>query len=136
MVGGIVYIVVPLLSLTANQESKLKMATQTHATVKVHHLDEIDKQSVNNKIIPRMKTIPCNSSTTIFLISFSVLGQNANFHTALLHCQPSQTLRLICVDEVHLYTEQMCVLRISSALVSGPSCIALSNTSRFSFTQI
>ena len=54
MVGGIAYVIVPLLALTANQIAKIKLALQEEGLVKCYHLDETNPRSIKEKLIPRM----------------------------------------------------------------------------------
>ena len=105
MVGGIIYVIIPLLALTANQIAKLKQALQAEGRVQCHHLDEINPQSIKDKLIPRMDRLEYDSSTTLFLLSSPhYLADNVEFRDCLIRCKERQTLRLVCLDEVHLYT--------------------------------
>ena len=106
MVGGITYVIIPLLALTANQMAKLKEALTDDGAIEVHHLDELKKSAVRTKLIPRMLAMSSESSTTMFLLSSpQYLAGDALFRNALVQCQAQRTLRLVAIDEVHLYTQ-------------------------------
>lgn len=49
MVGGITYVIIPLLALTANQMAKLKEALTDDGAIEVHHLEELKKSAVRTK---------------------------------------------------------------------------------------
>jgi len=93
MVGGVVLIIIPLLALTANQMSKLKEAISDYGAVDVHHLDELQKNSVKDKLIPKLLSLSPNTSSTIFLLSSpQFLAENGLLRNALLQCQKRRTL--------------------------------------------
>ena len=50
--GGIVLVIVPLLSLTADQMAKIRVALQIEGSVEAHHLDEIPTSLLMELIIP------------------------------------------------------------------------------------
>ena len=106
MTGGIVLAIVPLLSLTADQMKRLRKAHVAHASVETHHLDEYgnDSKEVVDVIIPRMNAICYNSSSTAFLLaSPQFIAESPMFRKALLECYERKTLRVVAIDELHLY---------------------------------
>ena len=105
LVGGIVFVIVPLLSLTANNISKIRRAVQEYGLVEVHHLDETPYSELVEHVIPMMETLGSESSTTVFLFSSpQYLADNTVFRAALLHAHRQKILRLVAIDEAHLHT--------------------------------
>ena len=103
-VGGITLVIVPLLSLTANQISRIEQAVQRYGTVASFNLDETDSSEIHNKIIPKMDSLPYNSSTSMILLcSPQFLSEDFQLRSALLRARDRQVLRLIALDEAHLY---------------------------------
>ena len=67
-VAGISLVIVPLLSLTANQMSRIKSAVQRYGAVDAHHVDELSVSDINNKLVPKIESFDYNSTTTLFLL--------------------------------------------------------------------
>ena len=99
IVGGIVFVLVPLLSLTANNISKIRRAVQDYGLVEVHHLDETQNDELVQDVIPKMETLGLDSSTTVFLFSSPKV-----LREALLRAHQRKILRLVAIDEAHLHT--------------------------------
>ena len=105
MVAGNVLVIIPLLALTANQIEKIKHAMQQYGRVDVTHLDETEEDIVSSSVIPRMLSLQSNTTTTNFLLcSPQYVADNSSFREALLECHRRHTLRLVAIDEIHLYT--------------------------------
>ena len=103
--GGIVFVLVPLLSLTANNISNIRRAVQDYGLVEVHHLDETQNDELVQDVIPKMETLGLDSSTTVFLFSYpQYLAENTLFREALLRAHQCKILRLVAIDEAHLHT--------------------------------
>ena len=103
-VAGLSVFIIPLLSLTANQLSRLRLALQMWGTVEAHCVDDVSKKDMKNKIIPRMDEIDYSSSSTMaILCSPQELAHNKAFRDALFRALERQTLRMIAIDEAHLY---------------------------------
>ena len=66
MTSGIILVIVPLLSLTADQMAKIRVALMSEGSVEAHHADEIPTELLNEIVIPRMHEIGYNSTSTIF----------------------------------------------------------------------
>ena len=103
-VGGITLVIVPLLSLTANQLSRLELAGQNHGSVKAVHLDETPDALVRSVVIPKMKGMRGDGSDTLVLFcSPQYLVDHHVFRAALLDCHRRRILRLLGLDEAHIY---------------------------------
>ena len=105
MVAGNVLVIIPLLVLTANQLEKIKQAMQQYGCVDVTHLDETKEDVIISTVIPRMLSLQSNTTTTNFLLcSPQYIANHSSFREALLKCHTRRTLRLVAIDEIHLYT--------------------------------
>ena len=106
MTGGIILVIVPLLSLTADQMAKIRVALMSEGSVEAHHADEIPTELLNEIVIPRMHEIGYNSTSTMFIFtSPQKLANTQPLLDALFTCHQNQTLRLVTIDEAHLYAQ-------------------------------
>ena len=106
LLGGVVVIIVPLLSLSADQIKKMLGANNDHGSVEAHHLDECSDSKVKGEIIPRIKEIAEKEETTptMFLfVSPQFLTSNPELVEALVHAHNRRVLRGLGIDDVHLY---------------------------------
>ena len=104
--GGIVVVIVPLLALTADQISKIDEANQDRGSMKAVHLDELSSETIDNVVVPRMHAIGYDSQSTLFLFtSPQKLATTPSILDALFICHARQTLRLVTIDEAHLYAQ-------------------------------
>jgi superfamily II DNA helicase RecQ len=105
MVAGNVLVIVPLLALTANQLEKIKQAMKEYGCVDVTHLDKTDEATIHSTVIPRMLSLqPATTTTNFLLCSPQFIADHDAFRTVLLQCHTRRTLRLVAIDEIHLYT--------------------------------
>ena len=105
-VGGIIVVIVPLLALTVDQMAKIEEALQDCGSVSAVHLNKLSRAKINSDFIPRMHEIGYDSSPTMFVsISLQKLANTPTMFDALLMCHARQTLRLITIDEAHLYAQ-------------------------------
>ena len=64
LVGGVVVILVPLPSLSADQMNKMKEASQKYGTVETHHLDEFPTDDGGLKLKTLVDRINALEATT------------------------------------------------------------------------
>ena len=106
---GITLLIVPLLTLSADSLAKFTVACQDYGTVEAHHIDEVWKESKAKyfKLLNRMRGLPINTSSTIFVFSSPQFIVNHNdFRRVLIDAARARVLRAIFVDECHLYVQQ------------------------------
>jgi len=104
MVNGIILVIVPLLALSADQMANIIGAIRDFVSSEGHHLGELSRSQINNDVIPRMDDIQYSTSSTMFLFtSPQQLVVNPTILDALLRCHARQTLRMVAIDEAHLY---------------------------------
>ena len=71
-----------------------------------HHLDGIPLCNINDTIIPQMNKIEYTSLSAIFVLtSPQRLANNPEVLADLFECHRRQTLRLVTVNEAHLYAQ-------------------------------
>ena len=79
---------------------------QTHGYVEEHHLDKASNGVISNTFISRMREISYESSLILFLFTPpQKLTNNPPILNTLLECHACQTLRLVAIDEAHLYAQ-------------------------------
>ena len=104
MTGGIALIIVPLLALTADQVEKIRRANSSFGSVEAHHIDDLTESFIRESLIPRMMEISPRSSSCMYLFcSPQDLVKKACLRIAVLECCRRKTLRLVVIDEAHLY---------------------------------
>ena len=97
-------VIVPLLSLTANQMARIRGALQEYCTSEAHHLDDLPPAVVKEKVVRRMDEFDAQSSSVIFcLCSPQYITNNKSFLEALLRAHERKVLRLVAIDKAHLY---------------------------------
>ena len=103
-VAGITVVIIPLLSLTANQLSRIRKAIQKYGIVIAYNLDAASRADIKNKIIPKLDNYSYSSSISMLLsCSPQSIADNTQFMNPLLRAQDREVLRLIVIDEAHLY---------------------------------
>ena len=104
MIGGIALIIVPLLALTADQVEKIRRANRSFGSVEAHHTDDLDESFIRERLIPRMMEISDSTTSSMYIFcSPQDLVNKAYLRIALLECYRRKTLRLVVIDEAHLY---------------------------------
>ena len=106
MVAGVALVIVPLLSLTADLLEGLREGSSTDASVEAHHVDELPADVVRDTLVPRLDSLDGDSSSLIFLLcSPQELSENGILRAAMLRCHGRGVLRLVALDEAHLYAQ-------------------------------
>ena len=104
IVAGISVVIVPLLALTANQLARLNRAVSKYGAVTAIHLDETSKDDLLHRVIPKMDSLPSNTSSTLILLcSPQALATDKDLLAAVLRAYQRKILRLVAIDEAHLY---------------------------------
>eukprot|EP00978_Attheya_sp_CCMP212_P033346 scaffold134081_cov81-Attheya_sp.AAC.1 len=110
--GGIHWSISPLLSLTADQESKLNAsAIQDDGAVIAVHLDFYRTNAQRTAVLNSIRSLPPDTKTTIVIFSSPQALTNVKVFTDFFKSltefnQPSRhKLRSFTIDEVHLFTK-------------------------------
>ena len=94
--------------------SRIKRAVQRFGAVDALHADEISSTDIKNKLVPKIKSNDGTSSTTMLLLcSPQILATNRNLRHALIAASKRKVLRLVAIDETHLYGMHGCAFRES-----------------------
>ena len=106
MCGGITITIVPLLSLAADQTSKLSqlsLGQDLSHRLNVFNLDVLRSAHLNNELRDKLQALPKESSTTVSLFSSpQKITNDPLWQQTIAKCCKQGTLRLIAVDECHL----------------------------------
>ena len=114
MLRGSILIIIPLLSLLADQIRKFCDANQAFCSVNVYHLDELTQvsNSKTQELLDMLSALKSETSSTIFLFSTpQFLIKHNDFRFALVSQARKGILRLIKLDEVHLHIQHGCSFR-------------------------
>ena len=114
---GVVLIIVPLLALSADQLAKFKEGSQAYGTVEAHHMDELVKESRAKvfALMRRINLLERDTTSTIFVIcSPQFLVHNSNFCSTIIKASSERILRLVVIDEVHLYVQHGSISALTS----------------------
>ena len=77
---------------------------QKEGVVVAVHLNNASRHDVKESVIPAMDEFPHNSSTTMMILcSPQYIADNIDFRNALLRARDRAVLRLIVINEVHLF---------------------------------
>ena len=103
--AGVTVVLVPLLALTADQLARFNNADQSRGVVHAIHLDETDQSDLDGEVVPMLDDLPRDTSSTVLLLtSPQKLATEKRVRDALLRCAGRGTLRVVAIDEAHLYT--------------------------------
>ena len=143
--GGVTLVIVPLLALGADQVSKILRACNAFGRVTAYHLDEIKTSAARNQVVQELLHLEYNTPNSIFLFSSpqAIVSQRTPWKGTLLDLHRRRILRLVVIDELHLYLQFGVSLRLefkqltnmllkvlfpSSDLQSHPSLLVMTAT--------
>ena len=120
MFRGVSLTSIPLLALGADQTSKVgTKSIQISGGVLAIHLDKIHNSLDQHRIIKSILVLPPNTRKTIMIFSSPQKIVNDKAWLGLLtKLIDTGLLRLVCVDEVHLFVHYGLSFRIDFALIS------------------
>ena len=107
--GGIMLKIVPLLSLAADQTSKLLQLSIDQTLFhrfKVFNLDVIRSASLNNELRNHLEQLKSDADCKTIVSLFSSpqkITKDPHWQQTIASCCMNGTLRLLAVDECHLY---------------------------------
>ena len=106
--GGITWSISPLLSLGADQEMKIneKAIQGPNQLIKAIHLDNYRKPEEQKGIAERLFKIGKDSSVTIIILSSpQAIRDSITFQNVYKHGAKSGSLKLLVIDEAHLFVQ-------------------------------
>ena len=101
---GVTLTITPLLSLSADQVKKLKKASQAHGHVVSFHLDEVKDMASARRLSEYIYRLPRDTNTSVLLFASPQALQLPHWQTMIKRIITQKTLKLVAVDEVHLYS--------------------------------
>ena len=109
MIGRFILVIVPLLSLMADQMTRIVLAIQMHGSVEARHLNDMEPNVFWKNIIPSMNKIGFGMMLVLFLFFYpQFLAENRDILSAFLRCHQQKMLHLVAIDEEHLYVIHGC----------------------------
>ena len=109
MMGGVIVIIVPLLSLSADQMEKMTSISQQTGPMGTVHCDEMPSEpGTLDPLIERIQQLDEKTSSTIFLLTspqFLAKKSSAPLREALFEAHSKGNLRGVVVDELHLFVQ-------------------------------
>lgn len=122
MVGGFALVFIPLLALSADVLAKFQEADPSYGRVRVFNLDELYKDD-RAKYVAFLhlcwSTRRSCPDTNFVFVSPHFLVRHEDALKALLHTAEEQTLRIVCMDEVHLHVQHGEAFRTECRLLTG-----------------
>ena len=106
---GVILIIVPLLTLSADQLSKFKGANQSFGSVTAHHIDELFKESVvkYTQLLNSIRMLKRQTTSTIYLfVSPQFIINHVDFRMSMINAARERIMRVVGIDEFHLYVQQ------------------------------
>ena len=108
MEQGIVLIVIPLLTLSADVMSKFTCADQRFGAVTVQHLDKLydGNKKVYHELLERCRSLQRSRTTTVFIfLSPQFLINHPDARDVFIACSHRATLRVVAIDEAHIHVQ-------------------------------
>jgi superfamily II DNA helicase RecQ len=107
LLGGVTLVIVPLLALGADQVTKILRACNAFGKISAYHLDEIKTSAARNQVVQELLDLEENTQTSIFLFSSpqAIVGERTPWKGTLLDLHRRRLLRLVVIDELHLYLQ-------------------------------
>jgi superfamily II DNA helicase RecQ len=100
----VIFTVVPLLSISADQATKLPHLQDTDTSVRVYNLDAIRNFRANQRIRRQLLDLDDDTALTIFLFcSPQKITKDAMWSDTIQTLVVRGILRLVAVDECHLF---------------------------------
>jgi superfamily II DNA helicase RecQ len=105
---GIVHIIIPPLTLSANVMNKFTCANQNFSAITVQHLDKLfdANKRVYYDLLERCHGLCRSTTTTVFIfLSQQFLINHPKACDVFIECSHHTTLRVITLDEAHIHVQ-------------------------------
>jgi superfamily II DNA helicase RecQ len=111
MLCGVTLTICPLLSLAAQQTELIEHRVKDHphnTGCAAYHIDEIianDNDNASKCLFDFLRSMNGDTENTVFLFSSpqAITSEKSKFRPVLYELIAKKVLRLICIDEVHLF---------------------------------
>ena len=99
----VVLIIEETLALAADQKSKVGQARNNYGPVLAYQLDSIKRPNLIEKLKNKLDSLTKTTNVTIFLYSSPECLLREPWKSMVIGLINRQVLKLVCVDEVHLF---------------------------------
>ena len=100
---GVVLIVEETLALAADQKSKVGQARNAYGPVLAHQLDSVKRPNLIEKLKNKLDSLTKTTNVTMFLHSSPECLLRDPWKSMVIGLIKRKVLKLVCVDEVHLF---------------------------------
>ena len=100
---GVTLIIENTLSLSADQQSKIKRASDVNGPVRAFHLDSIKRQNVTTRLSKYLLDLDPKTNASIFLYTSPECLLKSPWIEVFNSLLDKSLLRLVCIDEVHQF---------------------------------
>ena len=100
---GVTLVIEATLALAADQRSKVAQARNTYGPVLAYQLDSIKKPHLITKLRNKLSGLGAHSNITLFIYSSPEYLIREHWRTVFHGLINRKVLKLVCVDEVHLF---------------------------------
>ena len=100
---GVTLVIEELLAVATDQKSKVLSASNAYGPILAYQLDSMKDPSLVNKLQTKLLALKKTSNCTIFLYSSPECLMRQPWRTLMIRLINNGVLKLVCVDEIHLY---------------------------------
>ena len=100
---GVTLVIEETLALAADQKSKVGRARNLHGPVLAYQLDSVKKRHLVQKLQDKLNSLTTTTNVTLFLYTSPECLIREPWKTVVYNLIQRRVLKLVCVDEVHLF---------------------------------
>ena len=100
---GVTLVIEETLALAADQQSKVKSASNANGPVLAYLLDSIKKTNLIKKLEDKLSGMKSGTNASVFLYSSPECLMKEPWKSLLIKLINNGVLKLVCVDEIHLF---------------------------------
>ena len=100
---GVTLVIEELLAVATDQKSKVRSTSNAYGPILVYQLDSLKNPLLVNKLQSELLALKKTSNCTLFLYSSPECLMRQPWRTLIIRLINNGVLKLVCVDEIHLY---------------------------------
>ena len=100
---GITLVIEETLALAADQQSKVKSASNANGLVLAYQLDTVKKPNLIKKLEDKLSGMKSGKNASVFLYSLPECLMKQPWKSLLIKLINNGVLKFVCVDEIHLF---------------------------------
>ena len=100
---GVTLVIEETLALAADQQSKVKSASNANGPVLAYQLDSIKKPDLIKKLDEKLSNMKKGTNASVFLYTSPECLMKPPWNSLLIKLINNGVLKLVCVDEIHLF---------------------------------